>query len=385
MSIPTASPTTASPTTDSRKKLHELLDLIREIDERRYGSEWGIESQGDIADGHRNLMHLLEGGLFSHFDADPERPVFRQIVSATRKFRGDNGDAIYFDAQIRPDREYIVRGNMAGAVYVSLTIEEGAGEGTYPTGTAAGLHDGEFDVDSDGNFEIVLSAKEQKKNWLKLTSTATSVTSRHYFEDEICAAADPTRHVPMSIKPVIDPGPPAAFAPEDQDRRVAAGIQRVMNFLRGDTLEQPPRKPEEQPNWVSTVPNVFNKPEPPGDMAFSAMDIAYTMAPYLLGPDKALVITGRFPECKFANVCLWNRYIQSYDYNNRRISLNRKQTRLEADGSYRIVIAHEDPGVPNWIDTEGRPFGMVYWRFLMPEGDVETPAAEVVDVASLQS
>jgi hypothetical protein len=120
-------------------------------------------------------------------------------------------------------------------------------------------------------------------------------------------------------------------------------------------------------------------------MAFSAMDIAYTMAPYLLGPDKALVITGRFPECKFANVCLWNRYIQSYDYNNRRISLNRKQTRLEADGSYRIVIAHEDPGVPNWIDTEGRPFGMVYWRFLMPEGDVETPAAEVVDVASLQS
>ena len=65
--------------TASRKKLHELLDLIREVDERRYGPEWGIESQGDVADGHRNLMHLLEGGLFSHFDADPERPVFRRI------------------------------------------------------------------------------------------------------------------------------------------------------------------------------------------------------------------------------------------------------------------------------------------------------------------
>ena len=59
--------------TASRKKLHELLDLIREVDERRYGPEWGIESQGDVADGHRNLMHVLEGGLFSHFDADPER------------------------------------------------------------------------------------------------------------------------------------------------------------------------------------------------------------------------------------------------------------------------------------------------------------------------
>ena len=113
------------------------------------------------------------------------------------------------------------------------------------------------------------------------------------------------------------------------------------------------------------------------------MDIAYTMAPYVIGPDQALVITGRFPECRFANVCLWNRFIQSYDFNNRRISLNRKQTVLEADGSFRMVIAHRDPGVPNWLDTEGRPFGMVYWRFLLPEGEVETPRAEVVDFASL--
>ncbi|MFP8871465.1 MAG: hypothetical protein VCB43_08565, partial [Myxococcota bacterium] len=111
----------------SRNKLHELLDLIREVSDRRYGAEWGIDNKGDIADGHRNLMHILEGGLYSHFDADPERPVFRRIVSPTRKFRGDNGDAIYFDAAIRPDREYIVKGNMAGAVYVSVTVEEGPG------------------------------------------------------------------------------------------------------------------------------------------------------------------------------------------------------------------------------------------------------------------
>ena len=98
----------------SREKLYELIETLREIDERRYGPEWGIESVGDVADGMRNLMHLLEGGLFSHFDADPERPVFRRIVSPTRKFRGDNSDAIYFDAAIRSDREYRVQGNMAG-------------------------------------------------------------------------------------------------------------------------------------------------------------------------------------------------------------------------------------------------------------------------------
>ena len=48
-----------------------------------------------------------------------------------------------------------------------------------------------------------------------------------------------------------------------------------------------------------------------------------------------------------------------------------------------MVLAHRDPGVPNWLDTEGRPFGMVYWRFLLPEGEIETPRAEVVELASL--
>ena len=93
-------------------------------------------------------------------------------------------------------------------------------------------------------------------------------------------------------------------SPATDSRKKLHELQRVMNFLRGDPLDQPPRKPEDQPSWVSTTPNRFNEPEKPGDMAFSTTDIAYTMAPYLLGPDQALVMTGRFPDCKFANVCL---------------------------------------------------------------------------------
>jgi hypothetical protein len=67
------------------------------------------------------------------------------------------------------------------------------------------------------------------------------------------------------------------------------------------------------------------------------------------------------------------------------VTLNRKQTRLEPDGSFRIVIAHEDPGVPNWLDTEGRPFGMVFWRFFLPEGAIETPQTELVTLNELRT
>ena len=45
--------------------------------------------------------------------------------------------------------------------------------------------------------------------------------------------------------------------------------------------------------------------------------------------------------------------MQTGDYLHRQVSLNRKQTKPEPDGSFRIVVAAEDPGVPNWLDTEG--------------------------------
>jgi hypothetical protein len=109
------------------------------------------------------------------------------------------------------------------------------------------------------------------------------------------------------------------------------------------------------------------------------------MAPYVLGPDEALVITSRWPRVRFANVCLWNRFLQTYDYTHRVVARNRTNTVLEADGSWRMIVAHEDPGLPNWLDTEGRPFGIIYWRWFLPEEEVPTPQTEVVKLADLQA
>ncbi len=48
-----------------------------------------------------------------------------------------------------------------------------------------------------------------------------------------------------------------------------------------------------------------------------------------------------------------------------------------------MILAHQDPGLPNWLDTEGRSSGTVYWRFLLPEGDIVTPKAKVVKFSEL--
>ena len=171
--------------------------------------------------------------------------------------------------------------------------------------------------------------------------------------------------------------------PAATDASVAAGFRRVTNYVRARTVDMGPPMQGEQPAFVSREPNAFPQPVPPADHALAAIDASYSMAPYVLGPDEALVMTARWPECRFANVSLWNRHLQTFDYAHRTVALNRAQTVLESDGTFRAVIAHRDPGVPNWLDTEGRPFGLVFWRYFLPEGPIERPLAEVVPVDSL--
>jgi hypothetical protein len=367
--------------TESRKALRELIDLLGEIDERWAGPEWNLQSEAEVPHAHRALMHILEGGLITFFETDATRPRFQRIVSATRKITGDNADAIYYDAPVDPRYAYRVRGRMDGAVYVSFTIECDTANGDMASRTGGVLNDTQFDVDGDGDgrFELRFGGEPAPRNWLALPPGATRITTRHYYENERPAAADPTRNPALEI--AVIGGTPVPPAPSDES--VAAGVRRVATFVRSRTLNQKPRDQREQPPFVSNTPNQFPKPIPPGAFGLAAFDAHYSMAPYVIGPDDALVIRGRWPKCRCANVSLWNRHMQTYDFANRQVSLNRAQTVLERDGSFRMILAHRDPGRPNWLDTEGRPFGLVFWRFMLAEGDVETPRAEVVPFAKL--
>ena len=64
----------------SRAKYNELVQLLQ-----RAGDEWVQPGPGmsddDVAEGFRNLTHILQSALYSHQEFDPERPVFNRIVS----------------------------------------------------------------------------------------------------------------------------------------------------------------------------------------------------------------------------------------------------------------------------------------------------------------
>lgn len=366
--------------TESRKAFRELLASLAEIDRRWASAEWNLMGEADVADAHRALMHMIGGGITTFLEADHTRPRFQRIVTPTLKFSGDNADAIYHDADVHPDFQYVVRGRMDGAVYVSLTVECDTRDGSMASRTAGVINDTQFDVDRDGRFAIRLGGPPQERNWLGLEEHATRITTRHYYENERSAAADPTRNAALEIE-VVEPKTPPPPAPSDAS--IARAIRRVERFVRSRTLEQLPMAKREQPAFVSIVPNQFPKPVRPDTFGLAAFDAHYSMAPFFLGPEDALVMTGRWPRCRCANVSLWNRFLQTLDYANRPVSRNRAQTKLAADGSFEIVLAHRDPGHPNWLDTEGKALGLVFWRFFLAEEEPETPQARVVPFAEV--
>ncbi|HEX6421511.1 MAG TPA: hypothetical protein VFZ77_23610 [Acidimicrobiales bacterium] len=367
---------------DSQAAFADLLATLREVGERFAGDEWGLTDPGDVAEALRVVVHHLGTGIETQFEDDAARPAFRPIVTPWRKALGDNADARYHDARVHPAGTYRVRGRTGGAVYVSFTVEAGADDGAFPSGTVGVLNDTGFDVGPDGSFEITVGGPSRDRGWLPLAGDASRLTARHYWEQPTSPYVPPPADLALTIDLVGGDVPAAPPAPTDAS--IAAAIRRLATYVRSRTIETMAKPGEgEAPTFVSRVPHEFPPPVPPGDHALAAADAAYSMAPFLLGPDDALVMRARWPRCRCANVSLWNRQLQTFDYLRRPVSLNRAQAVDGPDGTVTVVIAHRDPGVPNWLSTEGRPFGLVFWRFMLPDGPIDTPTAEVVPVDSL--
>ena len=81
-----------------------------------------------------------------------------------------------------------------------------------------------------------------------------------------------------------------------------------------------------------------------------------------LAADECLLIETPEPEGDYWGFQLSNALWNTLDYANRQTSLNRTQAHVDADGQLRIVLANEDPGVPNWLDTLGHQEGAIHVR-----------------------
>ena len=371
----------ASSSAPTRTALLDLLDVVRAMDARFVDLAHGVDEAWERAEAHRYFVHLLAASHQFIMENDPERPRFVRLETPWRKLMGGNPDAYYFFAPLRGDRAYRIRGGYRGEVYRSLTVHGGKSEG-WPEYVISHINDRQWQSESDGSYGLVLGPERQPGNWIELTPDTRGIITRHYFLEKDYAPAARGWAIPIEIEPLVDPGP----RPEPSEESVVRKLNAMTEFFRMNT--EVLFGPEERlPSFVGRGYNRFGEPSFWGGKedggGWGAIDNSYTQATYKLAPDEALVITGRYPPCAFSSIVLTNRWLQSYDFNQRRISINMRQTALEPDGSFRIILAHEDPRVPNWIDTGTRPEGRLAMRFQLPEKQPQRPDAEVVKLASL--
>jgi hypothetical protein len=318
-------------------------------------------SPEEQADGFRALLRALHNQL-ARFEVDRERPELVPFNGWRQKFFMDNPDFLYWVADIRSDRRYRVRGTRGDAAFVSLTAY--AASGLVDASATARLDSDSLRFDDAGRFSVTLSPERPTSgDWLRLPEGASAVWVRQFYEDVkrdalgTCEIDD------------LDGGPPPPFIePERFARhlaRLGPTLSRVAAVLGAAEKDERPRANQIR-HWS----------EMQGGAAFTEPGIHYLRGAWELAPDEALVLEGEAVPCRYWNALLYSRFLNSLDHRHRTVSLTGSRIPLR-DGRYRLVLAARDPGVPGWLDTEGRPFGLFVLRWLQAERTPPLPELRV--------
>jgi hypothetical protein len=352
----------------ARAAFHELLDLLRDADKTFVEGDRALTDEVGVAEGYRFLSDALHAATEIYLRSDAARPSFVPIVGPTFKWGGDNSDAFYYFAPVSPDLEYVVRGKRGDAVYISVCVYGGPDDGRWSTRIVSNVSDRDLTFDDEGRFEIVVSRTRPTdgRAWLELADDANALLTRDYH-------VDPAHGAPTVYE--IEAVPAAAPPPPLRDADLAARLRSATNFLR----ELLPITPIPHPAEPNTIADVWEVPS--ATYGWAAKDAHYAMGSFELADDEQLVIEGRSPECAYWGCMLWNPFMQTFDYRYERIGINGAQATYEADGSWRLVVAAKDPGVPNWLSTAGHTRGVVFFRWFLASETPATPVAHVERVA----
>ncbi len=321
----------------------------------------------DRAKGLRLLARNISLGLqFKLDNSDPDFPEIMHYFDPVRKQGGDNTDAYYSGAPINGRNTYRVSGNRGTARYFAITVLED-GNTPWGGGVIASLIDEQVVVDEAGNFELIISpdpAPEGACNWIQTTPDAWRLTFREFF-------ADWENEQPMQAR--IDRVNPVDHDPRLSVEQLSRGLGEAADWVSVSThyWAQMLDKWKAQPNRFLSY----------GQLEDNKIDFTPGGAPlisyWFLPRDEAIVVRVRPPRASYWAVEFGNYWWETMDYRNRISNTNCHYAQLEDDGELLLVIAHDDPGHPNWLDPSGHEEGYVTVRWI---GAEHYPVPEVEQV-----
>ncbi|HKA16469.1 MAG TPA: DUF1214 domain-containing protein [Myxococcota bacterium] len=336
----------------------------------------------DRAEGLRYLSRLLAAGFASFVEATcPAHPVFRPLPDMV-KMGLDNPDNYYVSASIDPRHDYRIRGRRGTIHYLSFAAQnQNFAARDRITGGAGHLNDSELALEPDGSFEIVASAREQagatggergSSNWLRLAPDTKQILVRQTFLDRARE-----RPVEIAIECLGAPEPAPVLDPARVPGQLLGSAMYAIGCAQWFA------------DWVigfrDRAPvNAFHLPGEEDHRRLGGdPNIRLWLGTWRLGRDEALIVEAMPPKCHYWNFQLGNVWAESLDHRFQRVHINGSQAEYRGDGSFELVVAHCDPGHPNWISTAGHEHGTMGLRWVLADSHPE-PRTRVVRVADLR-
>ncbi|HZO08137.1 MAG TPA: DUF1214 domain-containing protein, partial [Myxococcota bacterium] len=328
------------------------------------------KDERERAEGFRALVRQLAFALeWEVLASDTREPSFVRFQDPRVQWGGPNPDNTYWRAAIDPTTTYRVWGNVSGVRQALFSLNEGDMQLEH-YGVFGERSLDELVIGSDGSLEILLSPVEQPGNWIAMHPKARLFLIRVYVSDweRDVSPGFAIERVDLAGLPQPEPVPAALARSLD---RAVTWVERSLAFWNRYTQEGAARV---QPNQAAAARSA------PG----GADHILYGSCFFDLADDEVLLVECELPEASYWGFALHSPYfLESGDFASRQTSLSAHQAHVDADGRLRVVLAHRDPGVPNWLDTSGHRRGMLAYRFVHAHS-APAPEARVVPVAALR-
>ncbi len=306
------------------------------------------------AEGYRYLTRMLRLGLEAALEyRNPDFPTLRCGAHETIKLGADNPDNRYESATINPAHDYRIYGTRGTVDYLGFgTVANHYGSGGNME-TTSYVDARELSIDDDGTFELIISQREHPGNWLAMGNGTNQVNVRQTFQDRVNE-----RRAELKIERIgTGDDRPQPLSAEKLERGLLGAVDSIKNITK--LFE----------DWSESFLPIENQ-LPPADQAYCQLiggdpNIFYFHSYWNIADDEVFVIDApTIPECQTWNFQLDNWWMESLDYVNHTIHVNKHTAVYNDDGSVRVVVSHTDPGVPNWIETAGHNNGTMCWRWI---------------------
>ncbi len=325
------------------------------------------------ADRVEGIAHLADqvscwlGWSIPH--GDPTAPFFHRSNDLFTQWGGPNQDNVYHHARIDPKRRYRVRGRMHSCEHFVITLRVGFMH-MKQWGTRAAVASVDRGIRPGDAFELLFGGDGSAPDWIPIPDDVTTLSLREYYVDW-----RPEEPAVFTIECLDDlPAPPR---PDPQ--QLAGQLDHALEQVESSMLGWNEYMNEHRANGTD---NVF---APQQKLAKGLSDARYAFLFWRLEPDEALLIETDVPRARYWGLQLATLgWFEQVDPIHRITSINQHQAVVGPDGRVRFVLAHADPGVPNWLDTGDHAAGLLTYRWFWPESD-PTPSTRVVPFADVRA